>query len=329
MRIGPYVLDNNVILAPMAGVTDVPFRNLCMRMGAGLAVSEMLSSNPQVWATEKSRERMLHHQDMGVRAVQIAGSDPDLMAQAAQHNVRQGAQIIDINMGCPAKKVNKKLAGSALLQDPKLVTDILHAVVAAVNVPVTLKIRTGWAREKRNGVEIAQIAEQAGIQSLAVHGRTREDMYKGNAEYDTIRAIKDAVSIPVVANGDITTPQQAKFVLDYTNADAVMVGRGAQGRPWLFREIVHYLATGEEMKAPGIDEITAIMRTHLQQLHTFYGDLKGLRIARKHIGWYLQAINDPLGFRSYFNTLESAAEQADALNNYFVNLQERKERYYV
>ena len=329
MRIGPYRLDNNVILAPMAGVTDVPFRNLCMQMGAGLAVSEMLSSNPRVWDSEKSRERMLHHQDRGIRAVQIAGSDPELVALAAQHNVEHGAQIVDINMGCPAKKVNKKLAGSALLQDPALVTDILHAVVAAVDVPVTLKIRTGWARAHRNGVDIAKIAEQAGIQSLAVHGRTREDMYKGHAEYDTIAAIKQAVSIPVVANGDITSPQAAKEVLDYTGADAVMIGRGAQGRPWLFREIAHYLATGEELTPPDFQEVADTMHQHLRQLHIFYGDLKGLRIARKHIGWYVQAINDPLEFRSYFNSLESAAEQEDALSHYFVNLQERKERYYV
>ncbi|MCL5050176.1 MAG: tRNA dihydrouridine synthase DusB [Firmicutes bacterium] len=329
MRIGNYTLDNNVILAPMAGVTDVPFRNLCIRTGAGLAVSEMLSSNPRVWETEKSRERMMHHQDVGIRAVQIAGCDPELMALAAQHNVEHGAQIIDINMGCPAKKVNKKLAGSALLQDPALVTEILHAVVAAVDVPVTLKIRTGWARAHRNGVEIAKIAEQAGIQSLAVHGRTREDMYKGNAEYDTIAAIKQAISIPVVANGDITSPQQAKFVLDYTGADAVMVGRGAQGNPWLFREIVHYLAEQQALAPPSMDEVATVMHQHLQQLHNFYGDLKGLRIARKHIGWYLQAIDDPLGFRSYFNALESAAAQSDALHHYFENLQERQERYYV
>lgn len=313
----------------MAGVTDVPFRNLCVRFGAGLAVSEMLSSNPRVWQTEKSRERMLHHQDVGIRAVQIAGSDPELMAQAAQHNVEHGAQIIDINMGCPAKKVNKKLAGSALLQDPALVTEILHAVVSAVNVPVTLKIRTGWARSHRNGVEIAQIAEQAGIQSLAVHGRTREDLYKGHAEYDTIRAIKSAISIPVVANGDITTPEQAKFVLEYTKADAIMVGRGAQGRPWLFREIEHYLRTGEHRPGPTFDEVATVMRAHLAELHNFYGDLKGLRIARKHIGWYLQAIDDPLEFRRYFNSLDSAVAQTDALEHYFVNLQERKERYYV
>ena len=317
------------MLAPMAGVTDVPFRNLCIRMGAGLAVSEMLSSNPRVWDTDKSRERMLHHQDHGIRAVQLAGSDPKLMARAAQQNVEHGAQIIDINMGCPAKKVNKKLAGSALLQDPVLVTDILNAVVSAVDVPVTLKIRTGWAQAHRNGVTIAKIAEQAGIQSLAVHGRTREDMFKGHAEYDTIAEIKQAISIPVVANGDICTPQQAKYVLDYTGADAIMVGRGAQGKPWLFREIVHYLAYGNFLPGPMLDEVAELMHSHLQELHTFYGDFKGVRIARKHIGWYLQAIDDPLGFKSYFNALESAAEQRESLHHYFENLQERKERYYV
>lgn len=329
MRIGTYTLDNNVMLAPMAGVTDVPFRNLCVRMGAGLAVSEMVSSNPRVWDTDKSRERMLHHQDHGIRAVQIAGSDPELMAYAAQQNVEHGAQIIDINMGCPAKKVNKKLAGSALLQDTVLVAEILNAVVSAVHVPVTLKIRTGWAQAHRNGIEIAKIAEQAGIQSLAVHGRTREDMFKGSAEYDTIAEIKQAVSMPVVANGDIRTPQQAKYVLDYTGADAIMIGRGAQGKPWLFREIIHYLAHGQLLPGPTIDEVASVMHKHLLELHTFYGDFKGVRIARKHIGWYLQAIDDSLGFRSYFNALESAAEQQDSLHHYFENLQERKERYYV
>ncbi|RUO24095.1 tRNA dihydrouridine synthase DusB [Aliidiomarina minuta] len=329
MRIGPYTLSNNVILAPMAGVTDAPFRNLCVRLGAGMAVSEMLSSNPRVWDTAKSQHRMLHQQDIGIRAVQIAGSDPQLMADAAIHNVMQGAQIIDINMGCPAKKVNKKLAGSALLRDPQLVTEILHAVVAAVSVPVTLKIRTGWSPEQRNGVEIAQIAEQAGIQSLAVHGRTRTCMYKGQAEYETIRSIVRAVSIPVVANGDIRTPQQARDVLEYTGASAIMIGRGAQGNPWLFREIVHFLETGQQMEAPPMSEVAEVMRQHLQQLHNFYGDFKGLRIARKHIGWYLQAIEDPLSFRAFFNSLESASAQTDALDQYFVNLQERKERYYV
>lgn len=326
MRIGPYQLENNVILAPMAGVTDLPFRRLCVELGAGLAVSEMLSSNPLVWQTDKSKARMVHGDEPGIRSVQIAGSDPELMALAAQHNVAEGAQIIDINMGCPAKKVNKKLAGSALLQEPELVQRILQSVVAAVDVPVTLKIRTGWAPEHRNGVEIAKIAEQAGIQALAVHGRTRACMYKGSAEYDTIRAIKQAISIPVVANGDVTTPQKAREVLHYTGADAVMVGRGAQGNPWIFREIVHFLQTGEEYAPPTGAEIAQVMRRHLHALHKFYG-ARGPRIARKHIGWYLQGnlqhIDGSEQFKREFNAIEDPQQQLDALETYFVNLDER------
>ncbi|MCH8502542.1 MAG: tRNA dihydrouridine synthase DusB [Aliidiomarina sp.] len=326
MRIGPYQLENNVILAPMAGVTDLPFRRLCVELGAGLAVSEMLSSNPLVWQTDKSRARMVHGDEPGIRSVQIAGSDPELMALAAQHNVAEGAQIIDINMGCPAKKVNKKLAGSALLQEPELVQRILRSVVAAVDVPVTLKIRTGWAPEHRNGVEIAKIAEQAGIQALAVHGRTRACMYKGSAEYDTIRAIKQAISIPVIANGDVTTPQKAHEVLHYTGADAVMVGRGAQGNPWIFREIVHFLQTGKEHAPPTGAEIAHVMRRHLHALHKFYG-ARGPRIARKHIGWYLQGnlqhIDSSEQFKRDFNAIEDPQQQLDALETYFVNLDER------
>jgi len=329
MRIGNYQLTNNVILAPMAGVTDLPFRRLCVELGAGLAVSEMLSSNPEVWDTEKSRARMLHKNEPGIRSVQIAGSDPELMARAAQHNVAEGAQIIDINMGCPAKKVNKKLAGSALLKEPQLVEQIIQSVVAAVDVPVTLKIRTGWAPEHKNGVEIARIAEANGIQALAVHGRTRACMYKGFAEYDTIKAIKQAVAIPVIANGDITTPQKARDVLSYTGADAIMIGRGAQGNPWIFREIVHFLKTGEQLQAPEAEEIAAVMTRHLTQLHEFYGEFRGLRIARKHIGWYLQYIEDRTGFRKTFNALESARDQLQALAHFFIDSEERKERYYV
>lgn len=329
MRIGNYQLTNNVILAPMAGVTDLPFRRLCVELGAGLAVSEMLSSNPEVWDTEKSRARMLHKNEPGIRSVQIAGSDPELMARAAQHNVAEGAQIIDINMGCPAKKVNKKLAGSALLKEPQLVEQIIQSVVAAVDVPVTLKIRTGWAPEHKNGVEIARIAEANGIQALAVHGRTRACMYKGFAEYDTIKAIKQAVAIPVIANGDITTPQKARDVLSYTGADAIMIGRGAQGNPWIFREIVHFLETGEQLQAPEAEEIAAVMTRHLTQLHEFYGEFRGLRIARKHIGWYLQYIEDRTGFRKTFNALESAKDQLQALTHFFIDSEERKERYYV
>ena len=319
MQIGPYQLKNQLIVAPMAGVTDQPFRNLCLRYGAALAVSEMLSSNPEVWDTDKSRQRMAHAGEDGIRSVQIAGADPDMMAHAAVVNVQQGAQIIDINMGCPAKKVNKKLAGSALLQQPEQVKAILQAVVAAVDVPVTLKIRTGWAPEHRNGVQIAQIAQDCGIASLAVHGRTRQCMYKGEAEYDTIRAIKQNVSIPVVANGDICTPEKARFVLEHTGADAVMIGRGAQGRPWLFREIQHYLETGKKLAPIEVDEKRQVMLEHLKNLYALYGDYKGLRIARKHVGWYLdQEAQRP--FRADFNRLETVEEQRSMLERYFDEL---------
>lgn len=323
MRIGPYQLDNQVILAPMAGVTDQPFRQLCYSKGAGLTVSEMLSSNPKVWKTGKSRQRMDHSGELGIRAVQIAGSEPSLMAEAAKVNVDMGAQIIDINMGCPAKKVNKKMAGSALMQHPELVEEILTAVVSAVDVPVTLKTRTGWNRDNKNGIEIAKIAERCGIQSLAVHGRTRACMYKGEAEYDTIRAVKEAVSIPVIANGDVRTPQQAQQVLAYTGADAIMIGRGAQGNPWLFREISHFLETGEELAPPSISEVAETTINHVEQLHQFYGSFQGVRIARKHVGWYLkeQASNDE--FRQVFNRLEDASEQLQALEDYFVTVEKR------
>ncbi len=301
----------------MAGITDRPFRQMARQLGAGLAVSEMLSSNPKVWKTEKSMHRMNHSGETGIRSVQIAGSDPELMAQAAQHNVDNGAQIIDINMGCPAKKVNKKLAGSALLQHPALVEDIVKTVVNAVSVPVTLKIRTGWDTDNKNGIEIAKIAEHNGIQSLAVHGRTRACMYKGFAEYDTIKAIKQNVSIPVVANGDIDSPEKAKYVLDYTGADAVMIGRAAQGRPWIFKEIDHYLKTGELLPPPALTEVKTILLTHVTNLHQFYGDVMGPRIARKHVTWYLKE-QDPEGqFRSTFNAIEEGENQLDALNMYF------------
>jgi len=317
VQIGPYKLENNVIVAPMAGVTDRPFRQLCRRLGAGLAVSEMLSSNPKVWKTEKSMNRMDHSGETGIRAVQIAGSDPTLMAQAAQFNVANGAQIVDINMGCPAKKVNKKLAGSALLQYPDLVEVIVKSVVEAVDVPVTLKIRTGWNTDNRNGIEIARIAERNGIASLAVHGRTKACMYKGEAEYDTIRDIKRSVSIPIVANGDITSPEKAKQVLDYTGADAVMIGRAAQGRPWIFRETAHYLETGEFLPEPEIAEVESILMEHLVNLHQFYGEIMGVRIARKHVSWYLQTHDKEGQFRRVFNALETAQEQVSVLNNYF------------
>ncbi|WP_345334701.1 tRNA dihydrouridine synthase DusB [Ferrimonas pelagia] len=317
MKIGPYQLDNQLIVAPMAGVTDLPFRRLCRRLGAGLAVSEMLSSNPLVWKTEKSMSRMDHSGESGIRSVQIAGCEPELMAQAARFNVERGAQIIDINMGCPAKKINKKLAGSALLRHPDLVSQILNAVVAAVEVPVTLKIRTGWDPDSRNGVDIARIAEQSGIAALAVHGRTRQCMYKGEAEYDTIAAIKAAISIPVIANGDIDSPEKARQVLDKTGVDALMIGRPAQGRPWIFREIAHYLETGQHLAPPPQAERQALMQEHLEALHDFYGDERGMRIARKHVGWYLDHQQQP-ELRRQFNQLDSAAAQRDALAGFFV-----------
>lgn len=304
----------------MAGITDQPFRQLCCQLGAGLAVSEMISSNPKVWNTEKSLRRMIHNDEAGIRAVQIAGSDPQELAFAAKMNVDNGAQIIDINMGCPAKKVNKKLAGSALLKEPSLVEAIVKATVEAVDVPVTLKIRTGWCENTRNGIEIAKIAEANGIQSLAVHGRTRSDFYKGNAEYDTIKAIKKSVSIPVVANGDITSAQKAKDVLSYTGADAIMIGRAAQGHPWIFREINYFLSTGNVLPAPSMDEVRSILIEHVKELYKFYGEFMGIRIARKHVTWYMQVHDQEKTFRSKFNCLESAAQQLELLNLYFDNL---------
>lgn len=317
MQIGPYTLDNNLIVAPMAGVTDRPFRQLCRRMGAGLAVSEMLSSNPKVWKTDKSLNRMDHMGETGIRSVQIAGADPDLMAEAAAFNEKNGAQIIDINMGCPAKKVNKKMAGSALMQYPELVEQIVQAVVGAVKVPVTLKTRTGWDPEHKNGVEIAKIAERNGIQCLAIHGRTRACMYKGEAEYSTIKEIKETVNIPVIANGDIRTPQQAKEVLAFTNADGLMIGRAAQGRPWIFREVDHYLRTGHILAPPEKEEVRSILLEHVANLHQLYGDVMGPRIARKHVGWYLEDQDTDRSFRKQFNSIESGAVQLETLNAYF------------
>ncbi|MGB3727385.1 MAG: tRNA dihydrouridine synthase DusB [Glaciecola sp.] len=323
MQIGPYKLRNNLILAPMAGVTDRPFRRLCAQMGAGLVVSEMLSSNPKVWKTAKSINRMNHDGEVGVRSVQIAGSEPELMAQAAQFNVENGAQIVDINMGCPAKKVNKKLAGSALLQQPKLVEKILQAVVSSVSVPVTLKIRTGWNEDNRNGVEIAAIAEQCGVQSLAVHGRTRTCMFKGHAEYDTIRAIKANVSIPVVANGDICTPEQAKHVLEYTGADGIMIGRAAQGNPWIFNQIEHFLNTGEKLPNPSAETLADISIAHVRDIHDLYGTPMGVRIARKHIGWYLASYDTDRSFRREFNGIDDSNLQIESLRKYFSLLSEQ------
>ncbi|AJC64816.1 MULTISPECIES: tRNA dihydrouridine synthase DusB [Dickeya] len=320
MRIGQFQLPNRLIAAPMAGVSDRPFRALCYAMGAGMTVSEMLSSNPEVWRSDKSRLRMVHSDEPGIRAVQIAGGDPDEMAEAARINAESGAQIIDINMGCPAKKVNRKMAGSALLQYPALVKQILTAVVNAVDVPVTLKIRTGWAPEHRNCVEIAKLAEDCGIQALTVHGRTRACLFNGEAEYDSIRTVKQSVSIPVIANGDITDPRKARAVLDYTGADALMIGRAAQGRPWIFREIQHYLDTGELLPPLPLAEVKHLLIGHIRELHDFYGPGKGFRIARKHVSWYLQehAPNDQ--FRRTFNAIEDASEQLEALKAYFENL---------
>ncbi|QIZ45643.1 tRNA dihydrouridine synthase DusB [Dickeya zeae] len=320
MRIGQFQLPNRLIAAPMAGVSDRPFRALCYAMGAGMTVSEMLSSNPEVWRSDKSRLRMVHSDEPGIRAVQIAGGDPDEMAEAARINAESGAQIIDINMGCPAKKVNRKMAGSALLQYPALVKQILTAVVNAVDVPVTLKIRTGWAPEHRNCVEIAKLAEDCGIQALTIHGRTRACLFNGEAEYDSIRTVKQSVSIPVIANGDITDPRKARAVLDYTGADALMIGRAAQGRPWIFREIQHYLDTGELLPPLPLAEVKHLLIGHIRELHDFYGPGKGFRIARKHVSWYLQehAPNDQ--FRRTFNAIEDASEQLEALKAYFENL---------
>ncbi|CCJ77776.1 tRNA dihydrouridine synthase B [Cronobacter muytjensii 530] len=319
MRIGHYQLRNRLIAAPMAGITDRPFRTLCYEMGAGLTVSEMMSSNPEVWASDKSRLRMVHVDEPGIRTVQIAGSVPEEMAEAARINVENGAQIIDINMGCPAKKVNRKLAGSALLQYPELVKSILTAVVNAVDVPVTLKIRTGWDPANRNCVEIAQLAEECGIQALTIHGRTRACLFQGNAEYDSIRTVKQKVSIPVIANGDITSPHKARAVLDYTGADALMIGRAAQGRPWIFREIQHYLDTGELLPPLPLAEVKRLLCAHVRELHDFYGQAKGYRIARKHVAWYLQEHAPDDQFRRTFNAIEDASEQLEALEAYFEN----------
>ncbi|HDZ8836000.1 tRNA dihydrouridine synthase DusB [Aeromonas dhakensis] len=320
MQIGPHTLETPLIVAPMAGVTDRPFRELCLRLGAGMAVSEMLLANPDVWDTQKTRMRMDHSAEGGLRSVQIAGADPEMMAFAARYNVKQGAQIVDINMGCPAKKVNKKLAGSALLRQPDLVRSICRAVVDAVDVPVTLKIRTGWDPDNRNGEEIARIAEDCGIAALAVHGRTRACLYKGEAEYDTIRAIKQAVSIPVVANGDIDSPEKARYVLDYTGVDAVMIGRAAQGRPWIFREIRHFLETGTKLPPPDREEVRTLMNEHVTNLHQFYGAYLGARIARKHVGWYLDEEETGREFRKHFNALDCADAQLEALEAYFDGL---------
>jgi tRNA-dihydrouridine synthase B len=301
----------------MAGVTDRPFRQLCKQLGAGYAVSEMAASNPRLWATEKSSRRTDHTGEMEPKAVQIAGADPKDLADCARFNVERGAQIIDINMGCPVKKVCNSWCGSALLQNEALVREIVEAVVGAVDVPVTLKFRTGWNRENKNALRIARIAEDAGIAMLTLHGRTRADGYTGDAEYDMIAAVKQSVAIPVVANGDITTPEKAKFVLDYTGADAVMIGRAAQGRPWIFREIEHFLRTGTHLPSPYVDEVRALMDEHLRAHYAFYGDYLGVRTARKHIGWYVRDLEGGEDFRRKMNLLESTDAQLLAVDQFF------------
>jgi len=317
MRIGRYQLRSNLFLAPMAGVTDRPFRQLCKRLGAGMAASEMVSSNSLLWGSEKTLRRADHTGEDEPRAVQIAGADPAMMAEAARMNVERGAQIIDINMGCPAKKVCNVMAGSALLQHESLVARILESVVKAVPVPVTLKIRTGWDRAHKNGVAIARLAEDLGVRALAVHGRTRADLFQGDAEYETIAAIKAAIKIPVIANGDINTPEKAREVLRQTGADALMIGRAAQGNPWIFREINHFLTTGERLAPPPVADVRDTLLAHLDNLYTFYGEVTGVRVARKHISWYSKGLVGGAVFRNRVNRVETVAEQRALVREFF------------
>ena len=326
MQIGPYLLKNKLIVAPMAGVTDRPFRILCKRMGAAMAVSEMVSSNSLLWGSEKTQRRANHDGEATPISVQIAGADPAMMAEAARYNVDHGAEIIDINMGCPAKKICNVMAGSALLQDEPLVQRIVEAVVRAVPVPVTLKIRTGWDRDHKNALTIGKIAEDYGIQALAMHGRTRACAYTGHAEYDTIAEVKTRLRIPVIANGDINTPHNAQNVLAYTGADAVMIGRAAQGRPWVFREIQHFLTTGQIAPAPEVSEIHQVLIHHLQDLYAFYGEYTGVRMARKHISWYTKGLIGSAQFRHNMNRLETTADQLQTVNAFFSELREQGQR---
>ena len=319
MQIGPHTLANTLFVAPMAGVTDRPFRQLCRAFGAGYAVSEMVTSRPDLWHTLKTSRRADHAGEPGPIAVQIAGTDASMMAEAARYNLDRGAQIIDINMGCPAKKVCNKWAGSALMQDEALAVSIAQAVVEACapfNVPVTLKMRTGWCQQHKNAVSLARQFESIGIQMLTVHGRTREQGYKGQAEYDTIAAVKAAVKVPVVANGDITSPEKARDVLAYTGADAIMIGRAAQGRPWIFREIGHFLDTGEHLAPPLVAEVRRLLLDHLQDHYSLYGELTGVRSARKHIAWYLRALPGGEAFRQHINTIEDSAAQWQAVADF-------------
>jgi len=325
-----FQLSNNLFVAPMAGVTDRPFRQLCKQLGAGFAVSEMVTSNSLLYGSAKTLRRANHTGEVSPISVQIAGADPKMMAEAAQYNVDHGAQIIDINMGCPAKKVCNVMAGSALMQHEALVAKILEAVVAAVpNTPVTLKFRTGWNRENKNAPTIARIAENAGIRAVAIHGRTRADQYMGEAEYDTIARVKSLVRIPVIANGDITTPQKAKFVLDHTGADGLMIGRAAQGRPWIFREIAHYLKTGEILPPPRVTEIHTVLRRHLADLYDFYGEDTGVKIARKHISWYTKGIASAAHFRHAMNQIQNPVAQLAATDEFFYAQAAANERLLV
>ncbi len=320
MRIGQYLLPNNVFAAPMAGVTDRPFRKLCKRLGAGYAVSEMVTSRKDLWSSLKTSRRADHAGEVAPISVQIAGTDAHMMAEAARYNIDKGAQIIDINMGCPAKKVCNRWAGSALMQDERLALEIVSAVVSACcahNVPVTLKMRTGWSADHKNAVSIARAAQAAGVQMVTVHGRTREQGYKGFAEYDTIAAVKAAVQVPVVANGDIDSPCKARAVLEATGADAVMIGRAAQGRPWIFREVAHFLATGDNFPAPSRLEIRQLLIEHLLEHYELYGEYTGLYTARKHIGWYVQGMADGEAFRQHMNTLGSCEQQLQAVGQFF------------
>ena len=329
MKLGPFQLPNRLFVAPMAGVTDRPFRQLCRRLGAGYAVSEMVTSRPDLWNTPKTARRANHDGEPGPIAVQIAGTEPGMMADAARYNIDRGAQIIDINMGCPAKKVCNKWAGSALMQDETLAMAIVAAVVAACaphGVPVTLKMRTGWCQAHKNAVALAIAAEQAGVQMIAVHGRTREQGYRGLAEYDTVAAVKAAVKVPVVANGDIDSPERAQAVLAATGADAVMIGRAAQGRPWIFREITHFLATGKHLAPPLVAEVRQLLLEHLHDHHSLYGDYLGVRTARKHIAWYLQDLPGSEDFRDRMNLMDDCGQQLLAVAGYFERLNQQMDR---
>jgi len=329
MKIGSFELPNHLFVAPMAGVTDRPFRQLCKALGAGYAVSEMVTSRKDLWNSLKTSRRANHEGEAGPIAVQIAGTDAAMMAEAAAYNIDRGAQIIDINMGCPAKKVCNKWAGSALMQDEALALQIVEAVVAACvprGVPVTLKMRTGWCQTHKNAVALARAAESAGVQMVTVHGRTREQGYGGQAEYDTIAAVKAALRIPVVANGDITSPEKAREVLRRTGADALMIGRAAQGRPWIFREIAHFLATGEPLAPPLVVEVQRLLLEHLQDHYALYGEYTGVRSARKHIGWYVKALPGGEAFRAHMNTLEDCRTQVQAVADFFDELGVRMDR---